>query len=132
MNYNIFIQVLVAVNLLVMSSANSQAKTPQQSIQMVKPVTEHFILSQQQWSSPKNAQSILKIPALRTIMPRLLQDEQQHLVIRYPGGEVGILWASELKAWLVSLGVSSERIEFQTGSIKSNQLELFINNIVLH
>ena len=127
-NYNIFIQTLMAINLLVMSSTNSLATTPKQFIQIEKSTKNHFILSQQQWAIPKNAQSILNMPALRAVMPRLLQDEQQNLVIRYPGGEVGILWASELKGWLVSLGVSSERIELQTGSIKSNELELFVNN----
>lgn len=137
MSNNILIQIFLAINLLVLSLSNTLAATPNQTILEVSPQIKklsknHFVLSQQQWSIPKNMQSILNMPALRLLMSKLMDDEKQSLIIRYPGGEVGVFWASELKAWLVSSGVSSERIELQTGSLKSEELHLFVNNLVLH
>jgi len=102
------------------------------SIKKIDSVNESFILTQQQWSIPKSAQSILKMPALRSVMQGLLKYKKKKLMIRYPGGEVGILWASELKGWLVSLGVSSEQIKIESGSSKSDGLKLFVNNIISH
>jgi len=54
--------------------------------------------------------------------------KDQSLIVRYPGGEVGMLWASELKGWLISLGLSSERIDTQAGSLNHNELELHVVN----
>ena len=130
-------RIFLAINLLVLSFSNTLAATLNQSsaevtLQIKKSSRNYFILSQQQWSIPKNMRSILNMPALRLVMSKLMENKQQGLLIRYPGGEVGVLWASELKAWLVSSGVSSERIELQTGSLKSDELHIFVNHLVLH
>lgn len=101
-------------------------------INLKKSSEKKFILTQQQWSIPKDAQSILNMQSVDAVMQNFFQYKQRIIVIRHAGGEVGILWASELKAWLVSLGISSKRIELQTGNIKSNELELFVDKLVLH
>ena len=85
----------------------------------------HFI-TQQQWSIPKKAKSILAIPALQSVMNILSNKSSKMLLVKYPGGDVGVLWASELKAWLVALGLTSSRIELQSGSTSATQLELII------
>jgi len=87
----------------------------------------NYIITEQQWSVPKNAQSILKIPALRNAMKILSSKNTLNLLIRYPGGDTGVLWATELKAWIVALGLDSTRIELQSGSAKVDELELLIN-----
>jgi len=86
-----------------------------------------YIITEQQWSVPKNVQSILKIPALRNTMKILSAKNTLNLLIRYPGGDTGVLWATELKAWIVALGLDSTRIELQSGSAKVDKLELLIN-----
>lgn len=101
-------------------------------INLKKSSEKKFILTQQQWSIPKDAQSILNMQSIATVMKNFFQYKKRIIVIRHAGGEVGILWASELKAWLVSLGISSKRIELQTGNINSNELELFVDKLVLH
>jgi len=83
-----------------------------------------FILTQQQWSVPRDAMSVLSMPAVQSAMQSLVSEQKQSLIVRYPGGEVGMLWASELKGWLVSLGLSSDLINVQAGSLKSEELEL--------
>lgn len=86
-----------------------------------------YVVTQQQWSVPKKAESILTIPALHAVMNVLSKQNGKNLLVRYPGGDVGVLWATELKAWLVALGLASTRIELQSGSANENELWLFIN-----
>ena len=85
-----------------------------------------FTISEQQWSIPKNSESILEITSLRNAVKLLADNPQKMLLIKYPGGEDGVLWASELKGWLIALGLSSKRIELLSGTSKVNQIELQI------
>ena len=101
---------------------------PANSSQLKSAKTRIFILTQQQWSVPRDAMSVLSMPAIKSAMQSLAADHKQSLIVRYPGGEVGMLWASELKGWLVSLGLSSDLINVQAGSLKSEELELQIIN----
>lgn len=92
-----------------------------------KTIKNSYVITQQQWSVPKKAQSILRIPALHSVMKKFAERNDRRLVIRYPGGDTGVLWAAELKGWLVALGLASKRIELQSGSSDANELKLFIN-----
>lgn len=87
----------------------------------------HYVVTQQQWAIPKKAQSILTIPALHDVMKTLSLQADSRLLVRYPRSDVGVLWASELKAWLVALGLASSRIELQLGSANENELRLFVD-----
>ena len=129
----LLLSVLITFNLLLSGSSISLAEPTEQALVSKRFSKGHFVLTQliitqKQWSIPKSAESILQMPALIAVMKKLTKGKTNTLVIRSPGGEMGILWASELKAWLVSLGLSSKRIELQTGSVKSDELELFVNS----
>jgi len=133
MSYKLLLVVLITFNLLLAGASVSLAEPAGQGLKSKRLSKDHFmltqhILTQEQWSIPKRAESILQMPALIAVMKKLTKGKTNTLVIRSPGGEMGILWASELKAWLVSLGLSSKRIELQTGSLKSDALELFVNS----
>jgi hypothetical protein len=45
-------------------------------------------------------------------------------VIRYPGGEEGLLWAHELRSWLTALGIPGEDQELVAGSHQADRIEL--------
>ena len=133
MIYKLLLVVLITFNLLLSGASISLAESAGQALKSKRLTTNHFvltrlILTQEQWSIPKRTESILQMPALVAVMKKLTKGKTNTLVIRSPGGEMGILWASELKAWLVSLGLSSKRIELQTGSLKSDELEIFVNS----
>lgn len=100
------------------------------TVATVKDKPVHFVLTQQQWSVPRTAESVLGMPAVHNIMKKLSDKTNYVLNIRYPGGEVGILWASELNGWLVSLGLDSSSIELQPGSLNVQEIELSINKIL--
>lgn len=76
----------------------------------------------QQWDRPRSGGMVRTIPAIRAIVLDLRPGVS--LAIRYPGGEQGLLWAEELKGWLVSLGVASARIRLVAGAPRPDALEL--------
>jgi hypothetical protein len=84
-----------------------------------------YIITAEQWAVPRSAEVLLKMPALRTAIQTMQATPGNRLLIRYPGGDEGALWMSELRSWLISLGVSSQKIESVPGS-EVNQIELDI------
>ena len=84
------------------------------------------VLTAQQWNVPRQASSILSMPALQSAMQEYQKSEGSQLVIRYPGGDEGTLWAHELRGWLISLGIASKNIDLLPGAVKTNQLEITV------
>ena len=74
------------------------------------------LISAEEWARPRDAEAVIAMPAVGNAVRTYLGRANHHIRIAYPDGEEGILWAEELKAWLVTLGVTSEdlRLEPQT------------------
>lgn len=87
---------------------------------------KQYILTAQEWNIPRTASSILAMPALQAAMQAFQSSKHSRMVIKYPGGDEGTLWAHELRGWLISLGVASRHIELIPGSAKSDQLEISV------
>ena len=85
-----------------------------------------YTLNAEQWNVPRDAASILNMPALQAVMQEFQRKPGSRLLIKYPGGDEGTLWASELRGWFVALGVASARIELSPGSQKADQLEIHV------
>lgn len=77
-----------------------------------------------EWAQPRTGAALVQHPALAQAMQRLGEADKLQLV--YPGGDEGSLWARELQAWLVALGLSSRRIELLPGSRRDDAIELRI------
>ncbi len=65
------------------------------------------------WFSPRHGDVIAQKPALRELVQSLLTMPEAYLRVTYPEGESGELWGQEMQAWLVALGIGSDRIELQ-------------------
>lgn len=92
-----------------------------------------FVLTSEQWNVPRNETTILQMPALQALMKAYQATPTAGIRIKYPGGDEGTLWASELRAWLISLGVASTQLELVPGSRDVNTLELhLIENMQKH
>lgn len=89
---------------------------------------ESYLLTQEQWAVPKRAETILKMPAIAKVFADLQTSAAGQLLIRYPGGDEGTLWAHELRSWLVSLGVSAKNIELRPGSADASIIELLVQD----
>ncbi len=88
--------------------------------------TNTHILTSEQWNIPREASSIIEMPAIRAAMHAFQTNKNSKIMVKYPGGDVGTLWAHELRSWLISLGLSGKYIELVPGSANPDQLELVI------
>jgi hypothetical protein len=75
-----------------------------------------WAVSASEWAQPRSGEMVVGLPGVRAAMSALLESSTARLAIHHPGGDQGIWWAEELKGWLVTLGVSSNRIELVPGS----------------
>jgi len=91
---------------------------------MVQALDTSHILTAEQWAVPRNVETIIQMPALASAMAELQASPGGRLLIRYPGGDAGTLWMTELHSWLVSLGLSSADMERVPGSANSQVIEL--------
>ncbi len=87
-------------------------------------ITYH--LTTEQWAIPRSVNSILTIDAISFAMESMRLDSNSTLIIHYPGGDEGSLWATELRSWLISLGLSTSRINLIPGSSDIKQIDLEI------
>ena len=99
------------------------------SLPIVHASESTYHLSSEQWSVPRSVGSILNMQAISLSMQAIQQNENASLVIHHPGGDEGSLWALELRAWLISLGLSASKISLTPGSSDTEQLDL---EIVIH
>ncbi|MFQ5642115.1 MAG: hypothetical protein ACE5FQ_00275 [Thiogranum sp.] len=86
--------------------------------------TRQWILNADDWARPRDGQSVARMAPLPELISGWSPGQGQRLLIRYPGGEEGLLWAYELRSWLVALGVSVEHQELVAGSHRSDRIEL--------
>lgn len=87
---------------------------------------EKYLLTHEQWSVPKQADDVLNMPAITKVFSAMQKFPEGRLLIRYPGGDEGTLWAHELRSWLVSLGISRKNIELRPGSKDASIIELLV------
>ena len=83
-----------------------------------------YVLSASDWNVPRTSKSILSMPALQHTMQAYNKNPKATIQIHYPGGDEGTLWATELRSWLVALGIASTHIELSPGSRDAATLEL--------
>lgn len=87
---------------------------------------ESWQISALEWAQPRHGEWLVRQPVLASAVDQLQQQPQSLLQIRYPGGDEGVLWAEELQAWLVALGLPSSRIERVPGSSTADRIQLDI------
>ena len=82
------------------------------------------LLSADEWARPRSGDRILDLAPVRDIVNTMLASPDDVLVVSYPGGEAGALWATELRDWLVALGLPHERIELRAGALRDDLVVL--------
>lgn len=92
-------------------------------------VATPYILSAEMWARPRSGQTVLNMPPIRSAVAQVLKRKNSYLLIRYPGGDEGSIWAEELQSWLIALGIEPVLIEIHPGSMPE-QIELQIMTTV--
>ena len=86
-----------------------------------------FTLGVDDWARPRSGERILSFPSLRDFAAVWSTVPAGSVVeIRYPGGDEGSLWASELSDWLIALGIAAQHIKLMSGQARADQIELVI------
>ena len=73
------------------------------------------VLDAEFWFMPRHGDVVAEHYGVRAAVKKMIADPDAYLALRYPDNETGELWGQELQAWLVSLGIVSDRIELQSG-----------------
>ena len=81
-------------------------------------------ITAEEWAHPRGGEMLTQMEPLRDAVRQWMGQPASTLVIRYPGGEEGGLWAGELRSWLVALGITSNHIELWPGSSRPDAVEL--------
>lgn len=87
-----------------------------------------FVLTADEWARPRNGAVIAEFSALRAAVSYWDKVDDALIVIRHPGEDSGELWASELRDWLISLGVPSDYIRLVAGSQAADEIRLLVGD----
>lgn len=90
---------------------------------------EAEILTAEQWASPRQGQSVAAMPPLAGALEKLRASPRGVLSLHHSGGDEGVLWAQELRAWLIALGVESRRIELDPGNPREDIIEMTVKEV---
>ena len=80
----------------------------------------------EQWAIPRHGERVLKMAGVKKILNLWHKNPKKMIEISYPGGEDGELWLTELKDWLIALGVSSANIKSIAGSGSKDIIKLTV------
>ncbi|WP_125180465.1 hypothetical protein [Thiohalobacter thiocyanaticus] len=81
-----------------------------------------YVMSAEVWMRPRQGADLLADERLRELVLGLDEQSGSRLLIHYPGGEAGGMWAHELRSWLIALGVPGARIELAPGGVREAAL----------
>ena len=76
------------------------------------------------WGNPQTSKEILAMRPPASIRRKLTRNPETTLHVLYPGDDKGIEWANDLRGWLISLGLKSERIIMSPDSYREDIIEL--------
>ncbi|MDD3517164.1 MAG: hypothetical protein PHQ14_02355 [Chromatiales bacterium] len=85
-----------------------------------------YTVSAEEWARPHRGIALVTHPGLRAAVAELDAAPDRRLLIRYPGGEAGMLWVAQLRSWLVALGIPSEVIDAEPGAATPENIELVV------
>ena len=87
-----------------------------------------FVLSADDWAQPRNGEVIVEFDAVRAAINHWDKSGDAIILLRYPGEDIGELWAAELRDWLISLGVPSDYIRLAPGTQAADEIRLVVGD----
>ena len=87
-----------------------------------------FVLSADEWARPRNGAVIAEFEALRAAVGYWDKVDNGLILVRYPGEDSGELWAAELRDWLITLGVPSDKIRLVAGTQAADEIRLLVGD----
>jgi len=75
-----------------------------------------WTLNASQWARPRSGKDVVSMRPLPQVVRAWSAAKTGRIVIHYPGGEDGELWANELRDWFVALGVPGSGLRLVAGA----------------
>ncbi len=85
-----------------------------------------FSLTADDWSRPRAGEVIPQLESVKSAVAYWEKGSNAVIILSYPGEDTGVLWASELKDWLVTLGIPSSAIIFAPGLQSEDEIRLLV------
>lgn len=85
-----------------------------------------FELSADDWARPRSGAVVAQMEPLRLAVSYWEQNDGAVIMLSHPGEDSGELWASELRDWMVSLGIPSDVILLAPGLQQGESLRLLV------
>ncbi len=85
-----------------------------------------FTISADEWARPRTGTVIAELASLRSAVSYWETGTDHGILIRYPGEDSGEIWATELRDWMISLGIPSDYIELAPGSQIADEIRLIV------
>lgn len=85
---------------------------------------DRWTLSADAWARPRDGRTVAAMTPLPQAVKKWSEHTGRRLVIHYPGGEDGQLWAFELRSWLVALGVPQAGQELVADGQQADRIEI--------
>jgi len=76
------------------------------------------------WDHPRSGEIVAELPAVRQAVIAYLGRSGTRLIIHHAAGQEALLQAEELRAWLVALAVSSERVGLKSDLTRGETLKI--------
>lgn len=73
-------------------------------------------ISREEWPGIKRGIQVTQYARIARVVNEFDRTGSSTIVILYPGGEAGYNWATEIRDWLVALGVAGRMIAMRPGS----------------
>lgn len=85
---------------------------------------QSYTIPPELWDRPRSADGILAQSAVRDAVRGYLQQPGRRLVIHHPAGPEPLLYAEELRSWLIALAVVGEDISLRPDRNRNEPLTL--------
>lgn len=83
---------------------------------------DEFVVPADEWARPRSGARVSALPALRAAVGAWLELPGTRLAIVHPGGESGALWGTEVRDWLIALGVAPSDVALRPGSPRDDAI----------
>lgn len=85
-----------------------------------------YTITPELWMQPRSGAVMLQMPPVHAAVNDWMRHPGSHLVILHSGDDMGSLWASEVRDWLVSLGIPSKDIRERVSGQDENSVTLMV------
>lgn len=69
-----------------------------------------FVVPPELWDRPRSGRMVLESPAVRQAVDACLSQPAARLVVHHGNGQESLLFAEELRSWLIALAIEPARI----------------------